>query len=221
MIAEELINQMIPPLKRTDKVSTAIHWMDELRVKQLPVIDKNNYIGLVSVDAIYQNNYERMTIGDMELICSEVFVTFNQHFYDILRIASSHDIQVISVLDDRRRFLGVVTLNDIMLAFAESTSMQEAGGILILQVEGRDYSLTEISRLVESNNAKVLSTHVAQNKDDQGKLQVTLKINEQDLNRIAATFERFNYEVVAKFHANDKEELHKERIDLLFKYLDI
>lgn len=221
MIAEELINQMIPPLKKTDKASTAISWMDELGVKQLPVLEGNNYIGLLSAEAIYQNNYEATSIANIELICTNVYVTANQHFYDILKIASAHGIQVIAVLGQEGNFLGVVTLNDIMLAFAESTSMQEAGGILILQLDGRDYSLTEISRLVESNDAKVLSTHVAQDKEEIGKLRVTLKINEQDLNRIAATFERFNYKVVAKFQATDKEELHKERIDLLLKYLDI
>ncbi|NJO00896.1 MAG: hypothetical protein HC880_03685 [Bacteroidia bacterium] len=88
-------------------------------------------------------------------------------------------------------------------------------------IDTRDYSLTEISRLVESNNAKILSTHISRDKEDYTKLRVTLKINKIDLNRIVATFERFNYRIIAKFQSADNVEMDKERIDLLFKYLNI
>lgn len=221
MIAEELVNQMIPPLKPSDKVQKAIQWMEELRVNQLPVIDKDEYKGLVSEDLIYENNDENAHITDLELIYPNIFVYYNQHFYEILRLANLHSIEVIPVLGEENNFLGVVTLNDTINAFAESTSMQEPGGILVLLIDKRDYSLTEISRLVESNSAKILSTQITDDKHDFNKIQVTLKINATDLNRIVATFERFNYQIIAKFQSAEPVNIDKERIDLLFKYLNI
>ncbi|MCU0443707.1 MAG: CBS domain-containing protein [Microscillaceae bacterium] len=221
MIAEDLINPMIPPLKLTDKVQKAIQWMEELRVNQLPVIEHDEYRGLVTEDLIYQFNDEKARIGDLSLTSSEVFVQYNQHFYEILRLANLYSVEVIPVLGEENNFLGVVTLNDTLNALAETSAMQEPGGILILAIDKRDYSLTEISRLVEGNNAKILSTQIADDKHDYNKLHVTIKINTTDLNRIVATFERFNYNIIAKFQSVEPVDIDKERIDLLFKYLSI
>ncbi|NJL12165.1 MAG: CBS domain-containing protein [Microscillaceae bacterium] len=221
MIAEELINQMIPPLKPSDSVRKATQWMEELRVHQLPVIENEQYCGLVSEEAIFQINEENAFVRDLELVGSNVYVFYHQHFYEILRLAALHNLQVIAVIGEEGNFLGVVTVNDTINAFAEFSFMQESGGILVLLVNLRDYSLTEISRLVESNNARILSTHINYDRDDPSKMRITLKIDKNDLNRITATFERFNYQVIAKFHASENPEMDKERLDLLFRYLDI
>lgn len=221
MIAEELINQMIPPLKPSDRVSKAMQWMEELRINHLPVIEDEQYRGLVSEDVIYQHNEEGAMIKDLDLICTNVYVLYHQHFYEILRIAIANQVQAIAVIGEEGNFLGVVTVNDTINAFAEFSFMQESGGILVLLVDHRDYSLSEISRLVESNNAKILSTHINYDKDDQSKLRITLKINKIDLNRIVATFERFNYRIIAKFHSSENQEMNKDRLDLLLRYLDI
>ena len=221
MVAEELINQMIPPLKPTDHVRKALQWMEELRVNQLPVIENDTYKGLVSEDIIYHINDENALIADLELICQDVFVSYNQHFYDILKTSSLHAIQVVAVIGEEGNFLGVVTLNDTINAFAESSSMQDAGGIIVLLIDKRDYSLTEISRLVESNNAKILSTYITDDKNDYNQLRVTLKVDKTDLNRIAATFERFNYRIIAKFQSVEHRDFEKDRLDLLLKYLEM
>lgn len=221
MIAEDLINQIIPPLKPQDSVKKAMQWMDELRVHQLPVIRNQNYQGLVSEDLIYQHNNENALIQELELIAKDVTVNYNQHFYDILRVANLHNLQVVAVLGEENNFLGVVTVYDTLNAFAETSSMREAGGILTLLLDRRDYSLTEISRLVESNNAKILSTYTTDDKFDYNKMHVTLKIDKTDLNRIIATFERYNYRVIAKFQANEHINLDKDRLDMLLRYLDI
>jgi acetoin utilization protein AcuB len=221
MIAEDLINYTIPPLKPTDKVGKAMKWMDELRLNELPVIENETYKGLVSEDLIYQYNDEDALIDDLELICKNVYVNYNQHFYEILKLASVYAIQIVAVIGEERNFLGVVTLNDTINAFAASSSLQETGGILILSIHKRDYSLAEISRLVESNGAKILSTFITDDKDDFSRIRVTLKINQENLNPIIATLERFSYQVEAKFQAVESFELDRERIDLLFKYLNI
>ena len=117
--------------------------------------------------------------------------------------------------------LGVVTLNDTLHAFADSFSSQESGGILIMLVDYRDYSLSEISRLVESNHAKILNVSVAHDPANPNNLQVTLKVNKTDLSRIVATFERFNYQIIAKFQPSEFQDMDKERLDMLFKYIDM
>lgn len=221
MIAEELINHMIPPLKPTDSINKGLNWMEELRVNQLPVVDNGDYVGLIGEDIIYKYNNHDALIKDLQLIGQNVYVSYDQHFYDVLKLADRHGIEVIPVLGEENNFLGVVTMNDTLSAFAKSTAMKEAGGIFVLWMDQRDYSLTEISRLVESNNAKILSTYIAEDNQDPSKINVTIKVDKTDLTRIVATFERFGYRIVAKFQTAENQEIDKERLDILFKYLDI
>lgn len=221
MIAEELVNQMIPPLKMGDSVQKALQWMEELHIHQLPVVEQKIYKGLISEDIIYQYNAQNALVSELELLYSSTFVYAHQHFYDILRLANQNKLQLISVLDNENHFIGAVTLNDTLMALSDSASMQEAGGILVFWMDKRDYSLSEIGRLVESNDAKILSTYLTDDKDNPQRIKVTIKLNTSDLNRIIATFERFNYQIIGKFQDASHENLEQERLDHLFKYLSI
>jgi hypothetical protein len=84
-----------------------------------------------------------------------------------------------------------------------------------------DYSLAEISRLIEENHAKILSSMVKEDPLDHGKIRLTLKINQLDLSRIVATLERFGYKVIGRYHESTPMGTEKERIDMLLRYLDI
>jgi len=220
MIAEELINQMIPPLKLTDTAQQALHWMEELRVNQLPIVSGQEYKGLISEELIYQNNDPAALLSAFTLESNGVYAYKYQHFFDVLKIALDNNVGVVAVLDEERNFVGVITISDTLTAFARS-SMQEPGGILVLLMEERDYSLSEVSRLVESNDAKILSSYVCTDKGDATRIKLTIKINRNDLSRIIATFERFSYNIVAKFHHTQGNEDDKERIDLLLRYLNM
>jgi CBS domain-containing protein len=220
MIAEELINQMIPPLKLTDTAQQALHWMEELRVTQLPIVSGQEYKGLISEDLIYQNNDSNALLSEFTLESNGVYAYKYQHFFDVLKIALDNNLGIVAVLDEDRNFVGVITISDTLTAFARS-SMQEPGGILVLLMDERDYSLSEVSRLVESNDAKILSSYVCTDKGDATRIKLTIKINRNDLSRIIATFERFSYNIVAKFHHTQGNEDDKERIDLLLRYLNM
>ncbi|MCB0641068.1 MAG: CBS domain-containing protein, partial [Phaeodactylibacter sp.] len=84
----------------------------------------------------------------------------------------------------------------------------------------RDYSLAEMSRLVESENAAVLSAFVSSSLDG-SLIDVTLKINRQNVQPIISVFERFNYEIKATFNERDYTDTLRERYDLLMNYLNV
>ncbi len=221
MIARELINHMIPPLKKSDSASKAVAWMEELRVNQLPVIEDGQYCGLISEEIILENNDDSKNVGEYELLGLESNVLESQHFYDVLKVVSDHAVQLVAVLDEEKKFLGVISIKDTVTAFAQSAAVQSPGGILILSLKQIDYSLAEISRLVESNDAKVLSCIVNNDMFDANMIKLTLKINKTDLTAIIATLERFDYKIIARFEESPMETSEKERLDILFRYLDI
>lgn len=221
MIAEELINHMIPPLKLTDDVHKAMLWMEELRCNQLPVVDNEKFLGLISEEIILEANDAEMLISEIELEGKACVVNNTSHFYDILKVSSDNEAQLVGVLDPEGRYTGVITVQDTVTSFAQSAAVQIPGGIIVLSIKQIDYSLSEISRLVEENNAKILSSSVKEDDHDPSMLKVTLKINRLDLSHIVATFERFGYKLIARFQETKVLEDEKGKIDLLLKYLDI
>jgi len=221
MIAEELINQMIPPLKISDSVEKAVRWMEEFRVNQLPVVKNRQYLGMITEDDIVEKNLYGVTLNTLEINYDQVYAMHYQHFYNVMELAIRNKIQVVPVLDEHQEFLGVITINDTIAAFGQMSALQGQGGILVLSMNERDYSLTEISRHVEENNAKILSAYVSPDETDGHKIKVTLRINRTDLNRIIATFERFDYRIVAQFQDATEVKDDQDRLDLLMKYLNI
>lgn len=221
MIARELINHMIPPLKMTDNAKKAITWMEELRLNQLVVVEGGEYKGLINEEVILEENAFNKQIADYKLIAKDCFVYHHQHFYDILKVSSDCGIHVIAVLDDEKKFLGVITIEDTVVAFAQTVAVQSPGGIIVLSMNYLDYSLTEISRHIESNNAKILSSCLKNDPIEPSKVKLTLKINKEDITHIIATLERFGYKIIARFQETHIETNEKERLDILMKYLEI
>lgn len=221
MIASDLINHMIPPLKPSDDAEKAIIWMEELRCLQLPVIEDGKFLGFISEEIIIEDNDLTKSIGEYSLIAQESVVRKESHLYDIIKIASDNNVQLVVVLDEEGNYFGVITVQDTISAFAETATVQSPGSIIVLSLDGRDYSLSEISRLIESENAKILGSSIRQDPLDPSKLKLTLKINTTDLSHIAATLERFNYQIIGRFKEPKSDSSDKERLDILMRYLEI
>lgn len=221
MIAEELINHMIPPLKVTDDAHKAIVWMEEFRCSYLPVVDDGELQGFISEEIIMETNEIEKNVGSFDLAGKTCTVGIDSHFFDILRVAGEHKLNMVAVLNEEGKYAGIITVQDVMASFAQSASVQMPGGILVLSMDLIDYSLAEISRYVEENNAKVISSTMVEDPLDKGKIKLTLKINQLDLSRIVATLERFGYRVIGRYQEDVRDDDSKERLDMLMKYLNI
>ncbi|CAN5181365.1 acetoin utilization AcuB family protein [soil metagenome] len=221
MIAEELINHMIPPLKVTDDAHKAIVWMEEFRCNHLPVVDDGILLGFISEEIIVESNDIEKNLGDFDLVGKDCVVGMESHYFDILRIAGEHKLNIVAVLNEEGRYAGIITVQDIMASFAQTASVQMPGGIIVLSMDLIDYSLAEISRYVEENKAKVISSTMTEDALDRGKIKLTLKINQLDLSRIVATLERFGYRVIGRYQEAPRDDDSKERLDMLMKYLNI
>ncbi|TGE17165.1 CBS domain-containing protein [Hymenobacter elongatus] len=222
IIAEDLLNQMIPPLKVSDSAGKAAKWLEEFHVGQLPVLENRLYRGLITEADLLDYEHPDELLTNVPFGFAQVHVQRDQHFYSIMELAIQNKVQLVPVLDDQNEYLGVVTVSDTLAAFGQLPIAAGQGGILVLSMEERDYSLTQISRYVEENNAKILSAHVAQDEHDPYKIRLTLKLNTPNMARITATLERFGYLITAQFSgAGEVGENEQERFDALLKYLSL
>ena len=138
MIAEELINQMIPPLKLYDTVDKALRWMDEFRVNELPVVSNRRYMGLATEQHLIELTDRSQALRDIELEHQDVHVMQRQHFYDVMEAAIKNKIQVVPVLDEEQEYMGIITINDTIAAFGQMSALQGQGSILVLSMPERD-----------------------------------------------------------------------------------
>jgi len=220
MVAEQVINYMIPPLKRADDITRAKQWMDEFHVKQLPVIENNKLLGFVSEELLYDSEIMHSSVGDYPLLGKQCFVLISQHYYDILKIQSKHEIDMVAVLDFDEQFKGVVLVSDVVKEFANTAIVNAEGAIVVLKSSLNDYSLSEISRIVEMNESIILGSNVKPDKDDPSLIEVVLRISHQDVNQIASGLSKSGYSVTSSFNTQDRSFNEKDRYGLLMKYLN-
>ena len=220
MLAGELISDVVTALKTSDSGTKALSWMEVYRIKHLPIVNHREFLGLISDADIYDLNNPDEPVGNHNLSLKKPYVNENQHIYEVIELLSRLELTLVPVLNYDKQYLGVITQEELTQRFAQLSAMQQPGGIIELEMVEHDYSLSEISQIVESNNAKILSLYVASSEDN-SKLRVTLKINFTDLTSIMETFNRYNYTIVSS-HTNDEDmdEFYQDRFDVFLKYLN-
>ncbi len=221
MIARELISETVPPLKTTDTGNKALSWMHDFHVRHLPVVKDDQFLGLISEEDILNHNAPEQQLSEHPLPLNRpVVVNELEHLYEVIKLAVSLSLTLIPVTNADDKFLGVITLESLLQYFAESGSLTEPGTILVLEMNKRDYSLSEIARIVESEGASILSSYIS-SKPTSSFIEITLKLNRKEINRIVATFERYDYKVKASFQESDYMDSLKERYDALMSYLNV
>jgi CBS domain-containing protein len=220
MIAKSFLSALIPAIKSSETAEKALIWMSDFHIKHLPVIEDGRFLGVISEDDIFEYNRVEATISEHSYSNQNSFVNEYEHIYEIVKIAVRHQLTVVPVVDDNEVYLGVITLEALLAYFAQATSINEPGSILVLEVSERNYSLAEIARLAEYEQAIILSANVTSHPNSVS-MEITLKFNTRQVGRLVATYERFNYTVKASFQETGYMEDYKERYDSLMNYLNI
>jgi len=221
MLAKDLISEVVPSLRTSDSGQTALNWMELFRISHLPIVNNQDFLGLISDSDIYDMNQPEEPIGNHSLTLFKPFVTAEQHLFEVIGLASRLKLTVVPVLDDKNHFKGVITTTDLVRYLAGISSMDQSGGIIVLELIERDYSLSQIAQIVESNNVRILSMYVT-SPPDSTRLEVTVKVNSNELASVIRTFERYNYDVKSWITADDSmDKFYSERFDLLMKYMNI
>jgi acetoin utilization protein AcuB len=220
MIAKDLIIENIPSLKVSDTGAHAIHLMEEFKVSHLPIVNKSEYLGLIGENEILDLNIDEQSFDKVKLSLIRPFVSQQQHFYEVIKLFTSMNITVLPVLDNEQNFIGVIPFVALLKEFSLLAAIRDPGGIIILEMNEHDYSMTQISQIIEGNDAKILSLYL-NDLENTTKIEVTLKVNKADITGILQTFYRYNYTVKASFYQSGFKDDLKDRFDLFMNYLNM
>ncbi len=221
MLAKDLLSEVIPILSTSETGIKALNWMEIFRVSHLPVVNSEDFLGLISDSDIYDLNKAEQAIGAHPLSLIRPYMYANQHIYEAIDLVAKLNLTVVPVLNESKQYIGCITLHDLVKKFSEVAAVSESGGIIVLEMNVHDYSLTEITQIVEGNDIKILSLYISNHKDST-KIDLTLKLNNTNLTGVIQSFERYNYSIKASFLEDEKTELlYKERFDSFMNYLDM
>ena len=220
MVAIELIADEIPPVHTSDTLQKVHDRMVEFRLRHLPIVNEDQFLGLVGEDDLTVESDQQTAVGALALSLVNPYVLEDQHIYDVIRLFHEQQLTIVPVLDIKKNYLGVISINAMNEYFARITSVAQPGGIIVLEINNKNNSLAHMAQIVESDNAQILSSYVMAHPDST-RMEVTLKVNKQDISAIIATFLRYEYDVKATFNHTGDNDNSRDRYDSLMNYLNL
>ncbi|MBB78830.1 MAG: CBS domain-containing protein [Crocinitomicaceae bacterium] len=220
MRAINLITEEVPPLTHSDSGEKTLNWMEEFKVSHLPVLKYGKFVGVVSESDILDKMDPDKTLDELFQHLPRPYVLDSDHIYQVISRISELKLTVIPVLDANENYLGCIPMQHLMLHIANTGSIKENGGILVLEMSSSDYSMAEIGQIIESNDAKILSSYMMSSQDSTN-IEITLKINTLELERIIRTFERYDYVIKASYQKGIFEDDMQLKFDALMNYLKL
>ncbi|MCK5846463.1 MAG: CBS domain-containing protein [Bacteroidales bacterium] len=226
MLAKDLISGTISPLLLSDTANKAMDLMEEFKISHLPVVSSYNtnnktLLGLISEESLLNIENPSTTLDNISNILTSHFILENQHIYDAIFSMGTHKLSVIPVITNSHQYIGSINTKSVIKFLNKFTAINEAGGIIVMEMNKHDYSLSHIAQIVESQDSKIYNSYVSyiSNID---KIEVTIKINTENTDAVVQSLERYNYIIKYTFN-NTIESISKveENYESLMNYLNI
>jgi len=218
MLTRDLISHSIPYLHLDDKVFHALQLMNDYHVAHLPIVAEDKYIGIISEEQLLHSDdddlLEQLLISD-----GGKSVQANDHFLKAIQIAVQNNISIVPVIEENH-IIGIITYNDLLRNASDFMSLNDPGGLIVLEMEGKDYSFNELNRIVESNDAQITQLNSFTDPET-GTMQVTIRINKVEISDIITTLQRYEYSIKYYFGEELYENELRSNYDNLMHYLKI
>ena len=194
MKAAELLHNDVPPILPEESMEKALSWMDEFKVKHLPVVKEGKYLGLISDEMVLDHNTLSDDVSKLSLMGRQFAVKRSAHLYKVIQMMTAHHLTLVPVVDDQYDFFGSISSNRLMNMIALHTGFNQSGAVIVLQMNDFDYQMSQIAQIVESNNTKILGFYM-ESVTESNQIRVTLKLNQSNSDatyRSIATYETLN-----------------------------
>lgn len=220
MIVQEILNTEIAPLKTTDNVALALTKLDLLHTNKFPVVDDGKLIGMISLETLIEVSDEEVLIQEVPLDDS-ISLPNDQHLFEATRKMLSNELFILPVVDSDKNFLGVIKKHEVLEALSDLFNLESFGSVLTIEMTPYDFTLSELIRIIEVEDAKILGVAVQKPNDHSDFYRVSVKLNIEDSSTVSAALNRYGYVVTSQVSSASMEKDFSDRADELIRYLDI
>jgi len=215
MRAQRILSLDLPVLALTDQVARALDVMDEFKLMRLPVVEEDVYKGTVSEETLLELDPSALVA---EAPFAQDAVAMDLHLYDVVARMGWADVDVLPVVHEGL-YRGSVDRASVMRFLAKRAGWGFPGSTLVLEVLPKDLSPAELVRIVEADGAQITSFNVAP-VDDSEFLEVTFKVNTEEIESLLSTLRRHEYTVQSFYNAPELEDEMRARFDAFMRYLE-
>lgn len=193
-------------------------FFDDVTFSHFPIVEEGIFIGSIAADDIETFDSDKK-VNDYRYTLEHFFARTNMIWLDVLEVFAKNHTNLVPILDENNTYVGYYEIEDVIKFFHETPFLKEQGAVIIISKNAIDYSMSQITQIVESNNGTLLGLFVSNS--DVNTIEVTLKINVGSLNEIIQTFRRYNYDIISEHKEDNYINSLKERSDYLDKYLNM
>ena len=190
----------------------------QLTYSHVPVLKEQVYLGCLSETDVYCFEPQQ-AVSEVLYAIEGFFVRDSSMWLDVLEAFAQNNSNIMPVLDAENNYIGYYQLIDIISLFNRMPFLSEPGGIVVIEKGHNDFSFSQISQIVESNNAKLLGAFISKTENDLS--QITLKIGNIGLSTILQEFRRFGYTIISGHEEDTFLRTLRERSAYLDTYLNL
>lgn len=220
MYIGEILAKNYFDIRSDDSIGFALDKMNELHTPQLPVVNERDLLGILTEDHLLSVPDETQTISSLMISLRFVYLYEYQHVYDALQYMDAHQLEILPILDKDNGYVGVVNSTDLLTAINDTLGNRSPGAIIVLELGTNDVSFSHIAHIFESENVRILNTAI-RDIPDTTKMEMTLKVDKQNISSVIASLWRFDYVVKGTFNDGSQDSDIKERYDILMNYLNL
>ncbi|UOE38167.1 CBS domain-containing protein [Chryseobacterium oryzae] len=216
MFIKDYISKDFPCFHLSDSIESARETIEAFGYTHIFIKKSHHFHGAIAKDFLYE---EEGSLKNLEHQIERFAILEDNNILDSIRLFYTFDANVIPVINKSEKYLGYITCDDVFRTLSKYPLFSETGAIITVEVPSRKYSMTEIANIVESNNSKFYGGFISMMSDEV--IQVTLKMSNENLASIDATFDRYDYRIVEKYYSDEKTDMLKDRFGFLQKFIEI
>lgn len=194
--------------------------MADFHVMHLPVVEEDKLAGLVSEDGLLNVEDDTTRLSQLQATFSRTAAHADAFFFEAIQMVNESGLTVIPVITGESEYTGSIIATDLLKHLSKISGVNDTGGIIVLEMEKVSFSFSEISKLVETNDAQITQLNTYTDTHS-GNFYITLRINKLEISDIVATFQRYEYQIKYYFGEELYENELRNNYDHLMNYLNI
>jgi predicted transcriptional regulator len=214
----DYINNDLKAIDIKESISDVQNFLSDLSFTHFPVVEEEVYIGSIESEDIITFDSTK-NLSDYRYSLDGFFVRSNMIWLEVLEVFAKNNTNLVPVLDETNKYIGYYEISDILRFFHETPFLRESGEIIIVKKKILDFSISQLTQIIESNDGKILGLFVSESDSEYN--QVTIKLSTGVVNEIIQSLRRYEYEIISEHQEDNYINTLKEHSDYLDKYLNI